>query len=627
MSGENRSTVSSWPAFVAGAVLVIAVVVAYVNSVRGVWVYDDIGSIVQNAAIRHLATALVPVGDGLPIAGRPLVGLSLALNYAMSGTAPWSYHVANIAIHAAAALLLFGVVRGTLVRGGGHGGGAAAARAQPAWARPVGGDRPTLVALVVALIWALHPLDTEAVTYVVQRAESMMAALYLLTLYGFVRGTGAAAPRRPWLGVSVLACAAGMATKEVMVSAPVMVLLYDRTFVSGSLRAAWRARRGYYLGLAATWLILLGLLTISGSRGGTAGFATTTGAFGYAAVQLRAHLLYLKLVLWPHPLVFDYGTDVLPLARAQLAGGVIVAGLVAASMWQAWRNTPAGFLAIAYWAVLAPSSSVVPVVTEMVAEHRMYLPLALLAVLAVVSAYRLVGRRALPSLALGVVALAALTVARSRAYYSERALWSDTVAKSPINARARFNLAKCLVDAGDVGGAVEQLRAAVDIRPKFPSAHASLADAFVRLGDATPARREAEIALQSSPNLPEAHAALGGALFLARDYAAALREYAIAVRLSPENPEILGNYATALTRVNRLPEAVTQYEAALRLRPASASLHFDLGNTFARLGRFRSAASEYEAALRIDPRFAAAADHLARVRQLEAARTAAPPAP
>ena len=196
---------------------------------------------------------LCPPSHGETVSGRPVLNLSLALNYAVSGCDVRGYHVTNLAIHLAAALLLFGIVRRTLPRFRGCGGGQQLARLQLA----------TPLALAIALLWAVHPLQTESVTYIVQRAESLMGLFYLLTLYCFLRGAGSARAIF-WYAGSVLACLLGMATKEVMVSAPLVVLLYDRTFLAGSFREAWRRRWAYYLALAATWLLLAWLVAQTG---------------------------------------------------------------------------------------------------------------------------------------------------------------------------------------------------------------------------------------------------------------------------------------------------------------------------------------------------------------------------
>lgn len=233
------------------AAIVGATAAAYWRGLGGPFLYDDVDSILGNATLRHLSSALRPP-PGLTVSGRPVLNLSFALNYAVSGTAVWSYHALNMAIHACGALLLLGLVRRTLV---------SLPHGAPRAAGPAG------MAFAIALVWALHPLQTESVAYVVQRAESLMGFFYLLTLYAFVRWMEPGRGSGAWAGISVAACLLGMGTKEVMATAPLMVFLYDRTFVAGSFREAWRARKALYLSYAACWLPLAYLVGGTGGRG------------------------------------------------------------------------------------------------------------------------------------------------------------------------------------------------------------------------------------------------------------------------------------------------------------------------------------------------------------------------
>ena len=277
-------------------VLVLAVFAAYANSLTGPFVYDDKDSIVENLTLRHLwplSDLLAPLSGGLTVSGRPVLNLSLALNFAAGGLDVRGYHVTNVLIHALTCLTLFGLVRRTLV--------------QPSL-RARFGEAAVPLAFTAAALWALHPLQTEGVTYIVQRAESLMGLFYLLTLYGFVRSVDAPAPRR-WQALSVAACLLGMATKENMVSAPVLALLLDRAFVAGSFAEAWRRRRGFYAGLAATWILLIALLaSTGGNRGGSVGIGVDISWGDYVLTQFPALLHYVRLAFWPVPLVFEYGT-------------------------------------------------------------------------------------------------------------------------------------------------------------------------------------------------------------------------------------------------------------------------------------------------------------------------------
>jgi hypothetical protein len=440
--------------FLAGGLLVIAALIAYHPSFSVPFLYDDVPAIPDNPTIRHLwpiGPVLSPPAR-LTTSGRPVINLSLAINYAFGQTDVTGYHALNLAIHILAGLVLFGLVRRTLLR---------PAFAGLRRARPQ--DSTTLLAFTIAALWMLHPLQTESVTYIVQRAESLMGLFYLLTLYCFVRSADETGKRQEargespeketrgphlirspasglWPLASGLFCFLGMASKEVMVSAPLLVLLYDRTFVAGSFRAAWQNHWRLYLGLAASWL-LLGFLVVStgGNRNGSAGFSSGMTWWTYALTQLPAVVHYLRLSFWPHPLVFDYGTAVVKQAGQVIPGALIIAALAIGTVLGLRRWPAIGFAGIWFFAILAPSSSVVPVVTETMAEQRMYLPLAAVVALVVLGLYAWAGRLGAYALLALAVSLGILTFQRNQDYASELFIWRDTVAKRPENARAHNN--------------------------------------------------------------------------------------------------------------------------------------------------------------------------------------------
>jgi hypothetical protein len=300
-----------------------------------------------------------------------------------------------------------------------------------------------------------------------------MGLFYLLTLYGFIRAGssrssdmgGTPMPRLPavaggtgvppvgwqraevrrWLGLSVIACVCGMATKQIMVTAPVLVLLYDRAFVSGSFGSALANRRWYYASLAATWLLLGFLMHQSSLAAVSVGLQTDVSWPTYGLTELRVVTGYLKLALWPHPLVFDYGREILvtdPLAVAPYA--LIIVALLT-SVVIAWRRSPmAGFLGCWFFLILAPTSTVVPIAAQPMAESRMYLPLAAVIVLVALWSYTLARRRVFVISGIVVVGLGLLAFQRNCDYRSELSIWEDTVARNPHTSRGHCNLGKVL---------------------------------------------------------------------------------------------------------------------------------------------------------------------------------------
>ena len=361
---------SSGRALVVAAFMACAAVLVYLGSFTVPFLFDDGPAILENESIRDL----LKIGDvlwpdlegGVTTSGRPVLNLSFAINHALGGYDPVGYHAMNLAIHYLAALALFGIVRRTMCR--------------------VAGDatceRAFWMAASVAILWMLHPMQTSAVTYLSQRAESLCGLFYLVTVYTFARST-ASTRSAWWLGASIVACALGMGTKEVMVSAPLIVLLYDRTFVSGTFAKAWACRKTYYTLLALTWLLLVALAFATPGRGTTAGFETVVTPWTYLLTQCAAITHYLRLVFWPHPLVFDYGTATIGSLGSVWWQALLLIGLAGVLLWALIKRPAMGFLGAWLFALLAPSSSLVPVASQSVAEHRMYLPVAAVLVTAV----------------------------------------------------------------------------------------------------------------------------------------------------------------------------------------------------------------------------------------------------
>jgi len=605
--------------------LLLAGLAAYHNSFHGAYVFDDIPAIQDNPTIRSLwplTTPLSPPAD-TGVGGRPLANLSFALNHALGGSDVRGYHAANLLLHLGSTLLLYGLVRRTW-------------RGHATWA-----------GWSVALLWSVHPLTTAAVSYLSQRTELLMGFMYLLTLYAFARG--AESHRRVWYAVSVAACGLGMMSKEVMVTAPLVVLLYDRTFVAGSFRAAWMQRRGYYLALAATWLVLAWLLT-SGLSQRSVGFGLGVSPWTYALASAQAVLLYLKLSVWPAPLVFDYGPVYPAVTAATLAGLAVVLTLVGWTARALRRATTAGFLAATFFLLLAPTTSVVPVAEQPIAENRMYLPLAIVVIAAAVASRRAF-RRPAPTVAfVAVVALGlgALTITRNADYRTDAALWADTVAKRPQNPRAHFNYGVILLRLGRPAEAREQFLAAIRLKPGDPKPHHSLGTALLaldrpgdaatafteatridpryasawynlglamlRMGSAVAALESLERALVLKPDLTEAHVEQGNALFQLNRPADALTAYERALRLDPAQADARYNAGSACLELGRIEAAVGHLAEAARLRPDDAEIRNHQGAALLRAGRVAEAIAAFELALRLKPDYADARDNLALAR-------------
>lgn len=635
-SDPPRQWLNRWGAPLA---LLLGVFAVYANSLQGPFLLDDIPAIERNSSIRQLwplSVPLAPPADGSGVSGRPLANLSLALNFAVGGLDVRGYHGTNVGLHALCVLTLWAVLRHTLRRVG-TGTGAEA------------------VAFGTALLWGLHPLQTESVVCVVQRNEILGALAILGTLYGFIRGMESTRCQAAWLVASVFACLAGIACKETVVVVPILVLLYDRTFDARSFQTAWRLRAGYYAALFATWIPLAWLVWENRQRGGTAGFGAGVGSWDYLLTQCRALMLYMKLAVWPHPLVVDYGWPVVHHLADVWRQGVVIVGALGVTVVLLLQRPAWGFLGAAFFLLLAPSSSVVPLVTQTIAEHRMYLPLAVVLLALALAAARM-GRPAVVLLVAAAFGLGSMTIARNRDYRSELVLWTDTVTHAPENPRAhgnlgrtylalsrweealaecrqevrldpdyngdgRINAGRALVELGRPAEALPWFDEGLRMRPNSFDAHNNYGIALAALNHWEEAAAHYRRALQLRADAAAVHNNLGNALAALGRVDEAMTYYAAALRVEPEFDEAETNWARTLARTGHLPEALPHFEAVVRRHP-SAATHTDLAVALGAAGRVADALPHLEAAARLEPdsadahfRLAVALGQLGRSRE------------
>jgi tetratricopeptide (TPR) repeat protein len=572
----------------AGIVLCAAVGLAYSSGLGAPFIMDDASSIAANRSIRSL-WPLWPVlvyehGEGRTHDGRPLLNLSLAVNRALTGTSATGFRVVNILIHCGNAVLLMALARLLLSR-----------PAVPAAVRERAGE----IALAGALLWAVHPLGTGAVTYVVQRAESLGAFMILATVLVAVLGILAAdAGGKTWALplVALLSALAGTA-KETSVAIPFVTILIDRALLSSNWRGVGR-HWPWHLAAAASWPSVAIMLTALGGRGSSAGLDSAS-PWLYLLTQSKAIWLYLARVVWPQGLVFDYG-DFLSSGLAESGGWLLLTAAVFAGVVYGYARYPVVFLGpLLFFVLLGPTSSVIPVKTQTIAEHRAYLAAAALIIPAVATAWLVARERLATSprfcgLAAAAVALALglLTAARNREFAQPEILWRKALAAEPRNERAMINLAAQLIakrDAASLGEA-ERLLAAVAHTGRYPRVHSVHVASLAKL----------------QGRYPEALTAIDTVL-----------------ELTPDDATTLAERGYILWKLGRLPEALADLDRAIALDDQIAPAWLNRGNVLLDLGRQEEAEQSFTRSVAIDPQYAKGWNHLGIVRQSRGDRIAA----
>jgi len=584
-------------------------VLAYARAQQGEFVFDDIRVVKEYPRIDLLAV-LADFPRALLGGGRPTTQLTFVLDRSRGGLSPSTFHGTSLGLHLAVVVLVWLLARAILRRAG---------RSE------VGG-----VALVVAGIFALHPLQSEAVSYVSQRSEVLASGFYVAALLVLLladrRGpgfTGAA------LGVGALALSTlGMGAKQIVVTLPVAFLLLVLLVPpagkgDGRSPAWWRVVLVLPIILVDVVLVRGILRSVEGR--GDAGFSVPGSDPGsYFLTQWRAVATYVRLLAWPAGQNVDWS---FPLSRrlsepAVLGAGLLLAGMLGGAVLLWWRSRdregpgPAGARSAAYgitwfFLLLAPTSTFVPIADVMV-EHRVYLASFGLFLAAVLGGEWVLERAVAPprrawvaAIAAGAVwlALAAALHRRNAVWETELAYWTDAVSKSPGKARPRLGLGWALARQGDLDGAALAFQAGLErVSPDAPVLEGqllhNLGSMLVRLGRPAEALDPLERAATLDPDALAPREMLAQALWALGETGLAEEQ---ALEILARNPgSALAARVVGLARMARDDDAgaLPMLEQAVRAQPEDGEARYNLGAVQANLGRTADACASWRAILR-----------------------------
>ncbi|MBI5444185.1 MAG: tetratricopeptide repeat protein [Deltaproteobacteria bacterium] len=597
------------------ALLVLVGITVYANSFGVPFVLDDKTTIIQNPIVKSLANFYANRSGYEYLPNRWVAVLSFALNYRLGGLAVIGYHAVNLAIHLASGLLVYALLRLTF--------------RTPYFrsSRPASVS-PSFIPLFAALLFLVHPIQTQAVTYVVQRMTSLATLFYLLSMALYVRARlqmeerppfpGASFQRAPFffplalLAGSTLSAVLAMKTKEISFTLPLAAVLYEVSFFSGP----WKKRLLCLLPLLATLPVIPATMLGTGESAGTllsdvseaAKVQTAMPRYAYLFTQFRVIVTYLRLLVLPvnQNLDYDYPVHLTFFTPPVFLSFLLLAGLLALAVYLFWRSRPQpppappalpaqpalpalpappalscfrliSFGIVWFFLTLSVESSVIPIV-DVIFEHRAYLPSvgAMTAFAAVLfwASQRFAGVHAgrLAVFVAGCVtlALAVATVQRNHVWRNDIRLWEDVVAKSPNKGRANNNLGVALEDAGRRAEAIRAFSRAIAEDPGYSRSYYNLADLYLVSGDPDAALPLLETAIRLSPNLTEAYIDMGAALVRGKRFeqaAAFLEQNLERLRGNPEAHFYLG---AALAFSGNKEAARRQLEIVSRLDPGLA---------------------------------------------------------
>ena len=573
--------------------LVVLASAAYCTHFDSPFIFDDHTVINDNPHMRSLwppieAMRWLPKSTA---SGRPLVAYSLAINFAISGYDVWSYHVFNLLVHLANVLLVHGLLRLTL--------------AMPAVSPSIRARAPGL-AVAITAIWAVHPINSEVVIYMIQRTVLMSAFFMLLSVRLLI-----AAHRSPrplvWQALTVFAIVLGILCKEKVAVMPILLLLYDRTFLAGSFKLAWRRRRWMYVAAACTWALSYGTLTYV-ERGGIAKVSDL--GWRYLLTQGLVICRYVWQMVVPWPLAVTYDQPLVETVWQSLPWTLLVLAGLIATCWALVRRPVLGFAGAWFYLILSPDSSIIPIMTEVVAERRMYLPglsVLVLGVPLLAMAIRVVSgwldRPANPWPVLVGIAVAATgtytaaTLIRAEDYNTDLRLWQQTLRAQPASSMALNNLAVAHMGLGQLEAAeqlIEELEAKDPLYLKTPALWAGL---YFRRQEYENARVAYEEAVRREPANAALFADLTATYMALDDMEAAERTITTAMGLAPTNGKVLVQFAKVLDRLGRHEDALEVLTHLLEQGNEDSTVMLNAAVAANHLGRVDQARGLFEQAL------------------------------
>ncbi len=571
----------------------------YSNTFQNSFHLDDFPSITNNFSIRHLddwgeVWAFWP--------SRFITYLSIALNYHFSRLNVFSYHLFNLMVHLGSALLVRQLVLLTFLT--------------PGMKNERNATRAGVVALFAALLFVAHPIQTQAVTYIIQRAALLATFFYLAALIFYIRsrlaeGRGEQKISRHYLYcASLISAIFAMFSKETAISLPFMILLYEFSFLKNEGPLPWKKIAPF---LALLCLIPLVMMLSHSVDIGQLKRSVEPGpgisSKDYLLTQIRVVTTYLRLLFVPihqnvdhdYPLVRSLGSFPV-LASLSLLASIL---LIASKLFTRYRLI--SFSILWFFITLMPESSILPI-KDLIFEHRLYLPMGGFSIFIALSFFSFFRNRkkiAIVLLVAVVMSYSFLTYRRNFVWKDEKTLWGDAVRRSPHKARPYNNRGYASAMAGEYDRAASDYQDAIKIDPSYEEAYNNLGLTFYMKHDYENALLYYDKTIQISPENADAYNNRGLVHQNRGDHAQAMIDYSKAIALKPQYAAAYNNRALTYQDLGKYEEALADYANAIEIDPDYADVYNNRGNAYQRGGNLDLAIADYGKAIKLDPNNAA----------------------
>ena len=570
----------------------------YSNTLDAPFVLDDLRKIEDNPRIRINQLSLKEiVSAGFQSSkARPVAFITFALNYGFNRYDVFGYHIINIAIHILSGFFLYLFLATTL-------------KLPSPQSRY---KQPNLIAFFAALIWLVHPIQTQSVTYIVQRTNSLAVMFFILSILFYAYGRLAEKNQKKWLWLiaSAVTWLLSLGCKQITAILPLFVFLYEWYFFQDLSKEWFRKSLKYFLAIGAFFILLFLIYT------GFSPWEKIQSLHDYAQheftitqrllTQFRVVIYYISLIFFPLPsrLNLDYDfvlSQSLINPISTLLSLVAIVGMIVLALYLAKKDRLISFCVLWFFGNHLIESSILPL--AIIFEHRNYLPSMMVCLIPVVLAYRYIKPDWIKVglLSALVVGLSVWTYQRNRVWENKITLWSDVVKKSPGKARPHFNLGAVYSEQKRDAEAIPLYQRALEISPNLAEPHINLGQALERQNKIEEAAEHYRAALQIKPDLAEAHNNMGAILAKQGRTEEAIQYYQNALKIRPHYASAHFGLANTLVEKGEVEQGIRHYYLAIQFKPEYAEAHNNLGSVFLNSGETEKAIEHYIAALQIDP--------------------------
>jgi tetratricopeptide (TPR) repeat protein len=588
------------------SLIALVIVCTYASTLTSPFIFDDEYNIKNNLYIRLKQISpdtLHEAAFDSPLPHRPFANIGFALNYYLHGENVVGYHTVNILIHLLSTIFLFSLAKATLTTR----------------AFSLSPNTISIIALLSAFLWSINPIQTQSVSYIVQRMNSQASMFFVLSmlLYARARLSSPGSKSMTLLVGSLLSGILAIGSKEIAATLPFFILCYEWYFFQDLDRAFAKRKAifvvGTFLLVTATALYFLGGNPVERILEGYK--FRDFSPVQRLLTQPRVVLFYLSLYFFPHPGRLNLDHD-FPLSFSLLdppstavSVGVILA-LGAAAVLLARHHRLMSFGILWFLGNLVIESSVIGL--EIIFEHRLYLPSMFL----VVALVHLLITRVKPRwFAVGVLLSAGIvcsvwTYQRNLVWADPVLFWEDSIEKSPDKARPYNNLGTELARKGKYELSIEAFQKAIERNPEAVKPRYNLASALVQVGNLEDAAEQLRMALTLSPSNHLTHNNLALVYMrLGRESEAEFHLKA-AIRIKPDYESAMNNLGVLKRRQGKWAEAEELFRRAIQLYPQYAQAHNNLGYTLKLQGKLAPAIEHFEKALDLLPGYQIARTNL-----------------